>query len=59
MCLFFSICTDLENKSIVVKDKEIDLDDELKTAKECTIETDKRVQEVKCSFSKRINIDFF
>jgi len=57
--IFFSICTDLENKSIVVKDKEIDLDDELKKAKESTIEIDKRLQEVKYSFSKRINIDFF
>jgi hypothetical protein len=33
-----------------VKDKEIDLDDELRKAKECSIETDKRFQEVNNSF---------
>jgi hypothetical protein len=30
-----------------VKDKEIDLDEELKKAKECSVETDKRVQVVR------------
>jgi len=47
MFFFFSICTDLENKSIAIKDKEFDLDDELRKAKECSIETNKRFQEVK------------
>ena len=41
-----SVCTNLENKLTAVKDKEIDLDDELRKAKECSIETDKRFQEV-------------
>ncbi|CAF4364374.1 unnamed protein product, partial [Adineta steineri] len=39
------VCTNLENKLTSVKDKEIDLDDELRKAKECSIETDKRFQE--------------
>ncbi|CAF4121614.1 unnamed protein product, partial [Rotaria magnacalcarata] len=39
------VCTNLENKLTTVKDKEIDLDDELRKAKECSIETDKRFQE--------------
>jgi chromosome segregation ATPase len=39
------VCTNLENKLTAVKDKEIDLDDELRKAKECSIETDKRFQE--------------
>lgn len=43
----FSVCTNLENKLTTVKDKEIDLDDELRKAKECSIETDKRFQEVR------------
>jgi hypothetical protein len=43
---YFSVCTNLENKLTAVKDKEIDLDDELRKAKECSIETDKRFQEV-------------
>jgi hypothetical protein len=44
---YFSVCTNLESKLTTVKDKEIDLDDELRKAKECSIETDKRFQEVK------------
>ncbi|CAF0775068.1 unnamed protein product [Rotaria sp. Silwood1] len=39
------VCASLENKLTAVKDKEIDLDDELRKAKECSIETDKRFQE--------------
>lgn len=39
------VCTGLEGKLTAVKDKEIDLDDELRKAKECSIETDKRFQE--------------
>jgi len=46
----FSVCTSLENKLTAVKDKEIDLDDELRKAKECSIETDKRFQEVNFVF---------
>ncbi|CAF0735178.1 unnamed protein product [Rotaria sordida] len=39
------VCTSLETKLTTVKDKEIDLDDDLRKAKECSIETDKRFQE--------------
>ena len=44
--IYSSVCANLENKLTAVKDKEIDLDDELRKAKECSIETDKRFQEV-------------
>jgi chromosome segregation ATPase len=47
---FFSVCTNLENKLTTVKDREIDLDDQLHKAKECSIETDKRFQEVNILF---------
>jgi hypothetical protein len=43
---FRSISTDLDNKLTAVKDKEIDLDEEVRKAKECSMETDKRFQEV-------------
>lgn len=39
------VCTNLENKLNSVKDKEIDLDDELRKAKECSVETDRRFQQ--------------
>lgn len=39
------VCSNLENKLNSVKDKEIDLDDELRKAKECSMETDRKFQE--------------
>jgi len=56
---YFSVCTSLENKLTTVKDKEIDLDDELRKAKECSIETDKRFQEVKLFFFVSIYKNLF
>jgi chromosome segregation ATPase len=57
LVFYLSVCTSLENKLTAVKDQEIDLDEELRRAKECSIETDKRFQEVKHSFSiQSINI---
>ncbi|CAF1216716.1 unnamed protein product [Didymodactylos carnosus] len=38
-------CNNLENKLTMVKSKEIELEDDLRRAKECSIETDKRFQE--------------
>ena len=55
----FSVCTNQEKKLTTVKDKEIDLDDELKKAKECNIDTDKRIQEVKFSFLENKKIFSF